>query len=369
MTLRDKRQQEFAKQWLDSNRFSILNLCPRFGKIRTTIYILNEIEKEDNWLGRPSVLIAYPDNKIKESWEEDFETLGYDSSNVTYTTHLSLKKLVSKKYDIIIIDEIHLLSEAQIEVCKELFTNITGGKEQVLGLTGTLSSWTEKTLSEELGLDVLAEYPIATAIEEGVIVDYQITVITVPLDNKALQDYKGKLKTEKTQFKNISYVINKMMYAGGNTMFMRLARMRIIQNSLAKLNKTKEILQKFKDERILVFCGVTSIADNLGIPSYHSKSKEAQVFQDFAEGKGNHLAVVKIGNTGVTYKPLNKIIINYFDSNAENLAQRINRCMAMEYNTPDKKAHIYIVSSNETVELKWLQKALEFFDKSKIRYI
>lgn len=364
MTLRDKRQQEFAKQWLNSNRFSTLNLCPRFGKIRTTIHILNELEKEYN-LYRPSILIAYPDTKIKESWKEDFETLGYDYSNVTYTTHLSLKKYVKDTFTIVIIDEIHLLSEAQIEICKELFIE----NNCVLGLTGTLSSWTEKTLSEELGLDVLAEYPIATAIEEGVIVDYQITVITVPLDDKVLQEYKTKKKTEKKQFNALTFVINKLMYAGQDTMFMRLARMRIVQNSLAKLNKTKELLKLYSNERILVFCGVTKIADNLGIPSYHSKSKEAQVFQDFAEGKGNHLAVVKIGNTGVTYKPLNKIIINYFDSNAENLAQRINRCMAMEYNTPDKKAHIYIISSNETVELKWLQKALEFFDKSKIRYI
>jgi hypothetical protein len=152
-------------------------------------------------------------------------------------------------------------------------------------------------------------------------------------------------------------------------MFMRLARMRLIQSSLAKVKATKALLQKHADERVLVFCGVTKIADSLGIPSYHSKSNEKQVFEDFAEGKGNHLAVVKIGNTGVTYKPLNKVIINYFDSNAENLAQKINRCMAMEYNTPDKKAHIYIVSTNEPTELKWLKKALEFFDENKIKYL
>ena len=81
------------------------------------------------------------------------------------------------------------------------------------------------------------------------------------------------------------------------------------------------------------------------------------------------MAVVKIGNTGVTYKPLNKVIINYFDSNAENLAQKINRCMAMEYDTPDKKSHIYIISSDTNVEARWLKKALEFFDKSKIKYV
>ncbi len=53
----------------------------------------------------------------------------------------------------------------------------------------------------------------------------------------------------------------------------------------------------------------------------------------------------------------------------EYFAQKINRCMAMEYNTPDKKAHIYIITSREEVELKWLNKALEFFDKTKIKYI
>lgn len=33
MTLRDKRQKEFAQMWLESDRKKILNLCPRFGNI------------------------------------------------------------------------------------------------------------------------------------------------------------------------------------------------------------------------------------------------------------------------------------------------------------------------------------------------
>lgn len=359
MTIRDKRQKEFADVWL-KEKHGILNLCPRFGKIRTSINILEHFKPK-----LKSVLIAYPDNKIKESWQSDFADMGYLDANVTYTTHLSLKKYSDKKFDVVIIDEIHLLSEAQIEVCKDLFDN----NKQILGLTGTLSGETERTLEEELDIHVIATYPIEKAIEEGVIVDYEIHVIRVPLDNLVFNDYKGKLKTEKKHYDGISWVINKMQYSGGDTMFMRLARMRVIQSSLAKTNATKKLLAKHKDERVLVFCGTTAVADSLGIPSYHNKSKEKQIFEDFAEGEGNHLAVVKIGNTGVTYKPLDKVIINYFDSNAENLAQKINRCMAMEYSTPDKKAHIYIVSSDEPVELKWLSKALEFFDKNKIKYV
>jgi superfamily II DNA or RNA helicase len=358
MTLRDKRQLEFANTWLKHGKFGILNLCPRFGKIRTSIHALEKLKLK-------SILICYPDKKIEQSWKEDFEELKFDDSIVTYTTHLSIKKHIGKSFDVVIIDEIHLLSEAQIEACQELFET----NNVVLGLTGTLSSWSEKTLEEELNLHVLATYPIEKAIEEGVIVDYQINIIKVPLDNVKTLDFKGKKRTEKKQFDSISWVIDKLQREGKDTMFLRLNRMRLIQSSIAKLNMTKNLLKKFKDERVLVFCGVTKIADSLGIPSYHSKSSEKEKFQKFAEGEGNHLAVVKIGNTGITYKPLNKVIINYFDSNAENLAQKINRCMAMEYNTPDKKANIYIISSNEPTELKWLNKALEFFDKEKIKYI
>ena len=353
MTLRDKRQAEFADTWLNHGKFGILNLCPRFGKIRTTINILNQMN--DNC----TMLIAYPDNKIKQSWIEEFEEMEYINDNITYTTHRSLHKHSGTEFDIVVIDEIHLLSEAQIGVCVDLFSQ----NDNILGLTGTLSRWTKRTLSEELGISVIADYPIHKAIEEGVIADYQITVVKVPLDNITRNEY-GKKKIKKTelqQFKYLSGVINKMMYSGGNSMFMRLARMRLIQSSLAKKQKTKQ--------RILVFCGVTAIADSLGIPSYHSKSKDKDALKNFAEGKGTHMAVVKIGNTGVTYKPLNKVIINYFDSNGENLAQKINRCMAMEYDTPDKKAQIYIISSDEKVEDKWLNKALEFFDKSKIKYV
>lgn len=357
--MRDQRQKEFAQEWLDSNRRGILHLCPRFGKIYTSINILEEYPEDC------PVLIAYPDKEIKTSWDTDFEKRGYINHNLTYSTHISLHKLIGNKYSIIIIDEIHLLSEAQISSLKALLKD----NPVVLGLSGTMSKWTAKTLEKELNLPIIAEYPIEQAIEEGVVVDYEITVVKVPLDNQQLIKFKKKLRTEKRQFDAYTWVIQKNEDEGNPTMFLRLGRMRIIQGSLAKKNATRKLLSQYANERVLVFCGLTKIADSLGIPAYHNKVKENDVFKNFLEGKGNKMAVVKIGNTGSTYKPLNRVVINYFDSNSENLAQKINRCMGMEYNNPDKKAHITIVSSNEAVELKWLDKALEFFDKKKIKYL
>jgi len=356
-SLRDQRQQEFADVFLEHGEFGILNLCPRFGKIYTTINILEKLDKNIN------ILIAYPDLKIKDSWETDFKSRKYKNTNITYTTHLSIKKHTDTHFDLVILDEVHLLSEAQIEAVKELKCI------SMLGLTGTLSKHTEITLRSELQLNVLATYTIEQAIEEGVITDYEITVVSVPLDNKRLNDYKGKKRTEKKQFDSYAWVIDQLERQNKSTMFLRLARMRIIQNSIAKMEKTRELLAAHKDERILVFCGLTKIADELGIPVYHSKAGEKDVFENFANGEGNHLAVVKIGNTGVTYKPLNRVIINYFDSNGENLAQKIMRCTAMEYDNQDKKSHIYIICSDEPVERKWLKSALDMFEKDKIKYI
>jgi superfamily II DNA or RNA helicase len=232
-SIRDKRQQEFADIWL-KEKHGILNLCPRFGKIFTTI---NALEKMPDGI---TILIAYPDVKIKDSWQTDFEKRRYYNPNITYTTHLSLKKYVDYEFDVIIIDEIHLLSDAQLDAAEILLRY----NECVLGLTGTLSVATEREIEERLDLHVIAHYPIELAIQEGVIVDYEINVIKVPLDNTVMVKYKTKTRTEKQQFDSYAWVIDQLERQNRNTMFLRLARMRIIQNSLSKLNATKALLKK-----------------------------------------------------------------------------------------------------------------------------
>lgn len=98
MNIRDQRQSKFADMWIQQGMYGILNLCPRFGKIFNTINILER---------RPEfkkILIAYPTVTIQDSWKADFLKRGYDDSNVTYTTHVSLKKHLLETYDLIVLD-------------------------------------------------------------------------------------------------------------------------------------------------------------------------------------------------------------------------------------------------------------------------
>lgn len=355
--IRNQRQREFAHEYVNSDRYSILHLAPRFGKCKNAILIFEALHVKN-------ILIAFPDEKIKKSWENEFEICNYPFDNITFTTFLSLKKHTEELYDMIVIDELHLLSEAQIEACQKLFE--FNGYRNILGLSGTLSKETQKELLQNLKLPVLVNYPIEKAIKEGVISDYEITVVKVPLDNR-IKQYKGK--TEKQKFDNISWVIDKFVAEGKDPFFLRLQRMRIIQNSVAKKNKTISLLQEYNNQRVLVFCGLTKIADELGIPSYHSKSTEKEIFEQFVKGDIKHMAVCKIGNAGITFQSLERVILNFFDSNQEKMAQKLNRCMSLEYDNLEKIAKIIIISSNEEIELNWLSKSLSMFQKEKIKYI
>ena len=64
MNKRDMLQEEWANSFMKGDGKSILHLCPRSGKIRTSIRIFKKIEK---LLGAKSrILIAYPDKNIQQ---------------------------------------------------------------------------------------------------------------------------------------------------------------------------------------------------------------------------------------------------------------------------------------------------------------
>lgn len=337
----------------------ILHLCPRSGKTQTSIRIFCKIQRESGRV--PKILICYPDKNIQKSWEDDFKKVGYNNQLVEFSTHISLGKVINKQYDIIVIDEIHLLSDNQKINLNKLIKN--NPDSHILGLSGTLSKQTEMELKRDLNLPVIVKYSLEEAIRDGLISDYRIIVKKVDLDDKIVVDKKKK-RTEKQKYRAISWVIENK----GQSLFLSLARMRIIHNSISKIETTQKLLSKLKDKRVLVFCANNKVAKQLGCKVHTSKFNDQKEFEKFIEdsSKYNHMAVCKIGNTGISFKSLDHIVINAFDSNAENLTQRI--CRSLILDEKNKVSNIYIITSTATAELNWLQKALEFFDPKKINY-
>lgn len=352
MTLRDKLQIEWCNAYLNDGGSSLLDLCPRSGKSYVGTRIFKRLGKN------PKILIVYPDKNIEESWKTAFKDLDYSNSNIKWSTYLSIEKNIDV-YDLVVLDECQLPSIRQKEAIKTLISK----GNRILGLSGTLSKDTKQELLDELGLKVLVSYTLNQAIEDGLISDYRIKIVKVDLDNEELI-YKKNTRTEKKQYGALTWVIKNK----GQNMMLNLQRMRIIHNSVAKIRKVKELLWTLINERVLVFCASNKTAQELGCVIHTSKFKNQEEFDKFTSGDGNHIAVCKIGNTGVSFKHLWYIIIAAFDSNGENLCQRI--CRSLILDEKGKISTIYIISSTETQECDvWLKKALEFFDQTKIEYI
>jgi superfamily II DNA or RNA helicase len=357
--IREFRQNEAVDSFLNQG---ILKAAPRFGKILTSIKIM----KREN---PKKVLICFPRTTIKTSWTEDFEKWEYTPSEVVYTTFKSLHKFTDDhSFDFFIIDEIHEASRGQLIEMRK----IVDRRIKVLALSGTITGKTEKEIFIYADLAPFYDYSIEQAVEEGILTDYKIIIHKVNLSTKPSSRYKdknGKPLSEKQKFDRYMYVLGQMKKNTSEYFHLELKVINFLQKSITKLVKTKELIEKFKDERILVFCGVTEIADSLGIPAYHSKANEKQKFKDFCSGIGNHLATIKMAQAGVTVLPINKGIINYTSGNPEDGAQKICRFLGLEYDTPDKLAEIHIICSTENFEINRTLTSLQLFDDKKIKFI
>lgn len=364
ITSRERKQLYESDKFVDSHKDGILHLCPRFGKIRTSILIMQRLQTK-------KVLILYPLNPIESSWRQDFEKWNYSPESVTYLNFSSIKKIPKEQFDLVIIDEIHALSENEMINLAEYLKEYR--PKRILGLSGSISRDTEMEIRSVLGLRISSNYSIQQGIADGVITDYRITVVQTDLDNKTKYLTFSKTSkytiTEKYKYDWYSKKIQEAKAKKKDFGLLPILRMNVIKNSKAKIDKTKQLIKALKDKRVLIFCGTTETADSLGVDVYHSKNNDKELLERFKSGQGNnHLAVIDMVTAGTTFKPIQCAIFNYFNSNSENITQRLSRLIGMEYDNPDKIADIYIVVTN-TIEKEWLKKALSMLDSDKITYV
>jgi hypothetical protein len=358
MTKQNELQTKFVKEgikFLKKHKKGYFNLAMRFGKCKTTIELLKKLIP-----AHATVLIAYPDNKLKATWESECELWDYANPNITYVNFSSLKKYTEYSFDMLVIDEFHSCSDNERDFCHEIMKNC----DYTLGLSGTVSSDTDM----EWDFSEIASYTTEDGIQDGILADYQITVHMIGLDdNVKTPDKKGKLKTEKQRYAGYTWVIENLKRQGANFMHLALSRNRLSLSSLGKMNYLKVLLNRISDKRVLVFTGLASVADSIGIPSYHSKSKDDSAYTGFQEKKHNHLALAAMGKMGVTYTDLDSVILLNFTYNAEETSQILNRAIKLDYS--GKKADLHIICLNEAPEVKKLKESLSMLNQEKIKYV
>lgn len=354
MSRQDEIQEEIIEKTLkfySDNEKGYLNLAMRVGKTRITIESLKRMEKEND-----QILILYPDNKLLQVWTDELLKWEFQPKNIRFSNFSSLKKCNDQDYDVIICDEFHALSENEANLIQDLSASMW------LFLSGTISGETKEKWPE---FKEIANYSTLDGIDDGILADYQISVHLVNLDDKVLSpNKKGKMLTEKKKYDNYSYVIQKQREEGRPTMHLALARNRLSLSSIGKLTYLRNLLSKMKDKRVVVFTGLTAVADGIGIPSFHNKSPNDFTFKAFQNKHINHIALAAMGKMGVTYPDLDSVILLNFVYSPEENSQILNRCIKLDYK--NKIADMHLICLNEPAEIKKAKEGLSLLDSSKI---
>ena len=380
--MRETIQKKITNTIVDNAFTGIVDVAPRVGKTKAVLSALNTLKNK-------KIVVIAPYADIINSWQEEITKWKYKKPIEFHTTR-SINKI--KKADLIVIDEIHELSTAQIKSLKKL--NI-----KLLGLTGTLSEEVELTLNTELGLVPIISYGIEQAIIDGIINDYEIVVHGIDLDNSRKNIVAGNKykKFNQSELDNYTYLDKhyKQMFIMKNKLSKDIVTLKKVGKSTEEVEKelitvnirlqiaitsrtnalynyplkvfyVKSILNAnlAQKKQTLIFTTRIKIADDIGNP-YHTETQSD--LQAFKEGKLNYISAVGMLSLGVSFPNCNNIVIHQLQSNQSTAIQKVMR--ACIKNDTGVKTRIDIVYYKNTQDKIWLDKYLKGFDKTKITYV
>lgn len=343
MELREQVQTEAMEVAL-ANSYCTLDIIMRLGKTKIALDVASKFKK---------VLVCYPNNSILKSWMEDSEKFNINVEHITFSTYRSLEKHDLSAYDLVVLDEVQLVSLSNWNYISD---NLP---KRVLGLSGTIPLRGDKRYY----INKICPVRYVKKLEETVGIvnkDYEIkihllqpsSVNNIPLGKQ------GKMWSERAK---IGFWDRK--YNETKAFMSMLQVIQAIQNSNTKIEYAKKLAESL--DRVLIFVETIEQCKLFDCPAYHSKEKESDAnLEKFKNGEINKLVSVRQLAAGVTI-PVNNIIITHCYSSNDKAAQRIARALNF---VEGEKANINILTLDKTRDLSWTQSGIEAFDKSKITY-
>lgn len=363
MSIREEIQSK-AIELSFGKRKAGLGISMGVGKTFIGLTYIDRMYKEKRIIGR--YLIVAPKLSIFDTWKQEATKHGLSHliPLMQFVTYRSLDKM-DYDYDAVILDECHNLTESH----DFWLTCYTGYK---LGLTGTPPKFknSEKGRMVNEHCPIVYQYITDDAVDDAILNDYSIVVHLLEMSDKKnvpVQTKTGKVfyQSEKGMYDYWGKKIAET-FAPKQLQMLRILRMKSIMGFKTKEIYAKE-LAKMMSDKCIVFCNTTEQADAVCKHSYHSKNPDsAQNLQDFKDGNIELLSCVQQLNEGVNIPNLKSGIILHSYSNERQSAQRMGRLLRLN---PNEKSTIHILAYKDTIDMTWVQKALETVDPEKITYI
>lgn len=361
MDKREEVQKAAVEDIRDCDYTGAYVISPRVGKSKIAIDAL--MDKFPQW----KITIAVPRQVIMSTWVDEIIKWGPSVyQDIDILCFASLKK-IDEEVDLLLVDEWHMLSVNQMEIIKKK------NPKRILLLTGTANEYSRNVLRYHLGIEVRFEYSIGEAIVDGIISNFHVYVVKVPMDNESkTRMVHGAPCTERQAYDYYTFMFDDLRVAAKVNLSMVKAkeaiarrRAQLVYTTDTKVDVASRIVHAIRD-RVLVFTARTAIADRLSPYSYHSKNKGEKNFNRFLNEEINTLSVVNMTDMGITFPRLKYEVVHQLQSNSEVSLQKFLRACNLE---DDKEAKIFITVYKDTMDETWAQEAMVGVPEGKITWL
>lgn len=361
MTKKEKTelQDEIVKQ-IPQKTSGQLHLAPRLGKSRVIIQLI----KRDKPL---SILWVTPSAELAETdIPNEFNKWGAKKyKNVlTTVTWTSLPK-IEENYDLVILDESQKITTSHMMTIHRLMKFGT-----VLAMTGTPSeSLIKKELYKSLGLNIIYSLLIDEAVEQGILADYEVNVISVrlSLENDVHVNTKKGPGFVTSEYKQYQFLTKRFQESKGTRAykFAVLNRRRAILDSNSKFKVAKQLLDSLSGRK-LVFCSSIKQAERFSPLTYHSKTNNNNL-ESFQKKETEELYLVNTGGIGSTFEDIDHLVVTQVNSDQNgDISQKICRALLKQHKT--YKAKIWLLVLEGTQDEIWMGNLLKKFNNEKIKF-
>jgi len=361
-------QERAVERWL-YDKWGCVVLPTGAGKTHVALAVINEVSA--------ATLVIVPTLDLVDQWKEKLSIFGEDYigefsgrmkklSPITVATYdsayINAEKL-GNRFMLLIFDEVHHLpGEAYVQIAEMNAAPLR------LGLTATYEREDSRheILPEIVGGKVFELKPDDLAGKH--LAKYSIKRIYVPLTDEEMEEYKKKeeifrsyLKTRKIVIRRIEDFHKVVMATGYDERAYDALRAwdearKIAFNSKNKIKKLREILEKHKKDRIIIFTRHNELVYRISklflIPAItHRTSKEErrEILDGFRKGRFRAIVSSQVLDEGIDVPDANVAIIMSGSGSAREYIQRLGRILRPAKGK--EKALLYELISRETGEV------------------
>jgi superfamily II DNA or RNA helicase len=363
LTLRDY-QREAIERWVKNGYRGVVALPTGSGK--TLVGVAAMVEAREK-----ALIVVLTKDHVKQWYEEILkstdippELVGFYYSEgkrlapITITTYQSASRYISKlapHFGLLIIDEVHHLPA---EKFKAVALGSPAPKRLGLSATPYREDGKHIELFPLMGGVVYHRSPAELA-EEGYLAQYEVITIRVglkPDEKKKYLELKKRYRAlvGMAKFEDVLNAARRGDSRALEALRLATEMRKIVQMSRSKVEKVKEIVEKERGSKMIVFAHYVDLAKQIArevngllLTGEADNAERDRVLKSFRESREGVLVVTTVGDEGLNIPDASVGILVAGTSSPRQFVQRLGRLLRP---APGKVARLYEIITRGTAE-------------------